>query len=156
MELSCLGFVGIEIKPSRAFILLTCNHHVYFLRRNILAFQRDKEIWRIWCGEECVSLKSPSALNSEIHKEWPSNWCKFGGHLLLSESKHNRKSRFSTIRQEGVGFRNSPQNYFSTLPVRTDLGRNDATMRPQRGFSIRYPYKVTFPIKRRIKVRYLK
>lgn len=81
---------------------------------------------------------------------------KSGGHLLLSESMYNRKSRFSTIRQEGVRFRNSVQDYFSALPVHTDLGRNDATMRPQRGFSVRYPYKVTFPLKRRIKVRYLK
>lgn len=81
---------------------------------------------------------------------------KLDGHLLLSESMYNRKSRFSTIRQEGVRFRNSIQYYFSALPVRSDLGRNDATMRPQRGFSIRYPYKVTFLIKRRIKVRYLK
>lgn len=76
------------------------------------------------------------------------NDAKSGGHLLLSESMYNRKSRFSTIRQEGVRFRNRIQDYFSVLSVHTDLGRNDATMRPQRGFSIRYPYKVTFPIKK--------
>lgn len=98
-----------------------------------------------------MSLKSPSALNSEIHKGWPSNWCKSGGHLLLSESMHNRKSRFSTIRQDRLGSKTASGLFLSALPVCPDLGRNDATMRPQRGFSIRYPYKVTFTIKRRIK-----
>lgn len=52
---------------------------------------------------------------------------KSGGHLLLSESMYNRKSRFSTMRQEGVRLRNSIQDYFSALPVHTDLGRNGAT-----------------------------
>lgn len=68
--------------------------------------------------------------------------------LLLSESTSNRKPGFGANRQEGVGFRNSPQQDFSALPVHADFGGNDVIMRPQRGFSVRYPYKVTFLIKK--------
>lgn len=46
-----------------------------FLWRNILVFQGDRESWRIQCGQQCVSIKFPSALNSEIYNEQPSNWC---------------------------------------------------------------------------------
>lgn len=64
--------------------------------------------------------------------------------LLLSQSTSNRKPGFGAIRQEGVGFRNSPQKDFFALPVHADLGGNDVIMRPQRGVSIDIPTKSPF------------
>lgn len=63
--------------------------------------------------------------------------------LLLSESRSNKKSRFSAIRWEGVGSRNSHRSLSLHTQFSTDLVGKDATMRPERGVSIKYPYKVT-------------
>lgn len=78
--------------------------------------------------------------------------------LLLSEfmSKIQLSPDLVQLGRRVLGVRNSPRWYFSVLTVHTDLSGNDATMRPERGVSVRYPYKVTFLIKRRMKVRYLK
>lgn len=78
--------------------------------------------------------------------------------LLLSESMSEiyLSPDLLQLGRRVLGVRNGPRWCFSVLPVHTDLSENDATMRAERGVSVRYPYKATFLIKKRMKVRYLK
>lgn len=68
---------------------------------------------------------------------------KLGRHPTAFWVQEQQKVQVSCNYVGGSRIQKQPQEYFSALPVRTDLVGNDATMRPERGVSIRYPYKVT-------------
>jgi hypothetical protein len=100
--------------------------------------------------KECVSVKFPSALNTDLQPvtlKLVLNWVDT---LLLAEFMRTESPDFVQLDRREEDSEKVTVVFLCT-PVHADL--SDTTMRPKRGVFIRYPYKATFPIKKEKKVR---
>lgn len=99
-----------NLKRIITFPSLEINKFVFFFFVFCLVIEQCYRISGLWKelksgGQRNVCLKIPIRLNTEIHCAQLSNCIKLGRHPTASWVHANRKSKFYTIRREGVPFR---------------------------------------------------